>query len=56
MQQQILKEANELMKQKSLRESLDKYLEYIKLDPLNSYVHLQIGRIYTLLHRQNENS
>lgn len=41
------------MKGRYLQESLDKYLEYIKFDPLNSSVHLQIGRIYILLHRQS---
>lgn len=51
----LLNEADDLVKNNNLHEALKKYMEFIKMEPLDVYAHFQIGKLYkTLAKTDNE--
>jgi len=50
----ILNQANKLFDENYLSKALKKYLEYIKLEPLDVEVHQRIGMIYTSIGQKDQ--
>ena len=45
----LIREAEELVGNNDLLGGLKKYMEFIKMEPLDVYAHFQIGKLYKTL-------